>query len=106
MAMIVAAPVALVPWSWDAHAEEAGEADRKIRFNIPSQALSTALIAYAEQAKVQLIVPAEALAGLKAMTLSGEFDAQTALRALLAQSNLGFEVTGPRTITVRRKSAQ
>jgi heme acquisition protein HasR len=106
MAMLVAAPVALVAWSRDAHAEEAGDADRKIRFDIPSQSLSTALLAYAEQANVQLIVPAEALAGLKAIALSGEFDAQTALRALLAQSNLGFEVTGPRTITVMRKSAQ
>lgn len=106
MAILVAAPVAFVPWSRSAHAEEAGDADRKIRFDIPSQALSTALIAYAEQANVQLIVPAEALAGLTAMALRGEFDAKTALGTLLAQSNLGFEVTGPRTITVRRKSVQ
>lgn len=74
-----------------------------IAFNVPAQSLDTALVAYAEQAQVQLIVAADALKGHRAREVTGLYDASTALRNLLAQSGLYFEVTAPNTVTVRKR---
>ena len=78
--------------------------EREIQFNIPGQPIDGALIAYAQQAHVQLVVSASILKGLRASSVIGSYDAQKALSILLGQSGLLFEVIGPNTITIRLKT--
>ncbi len=80
-------------------------ADHMIPFNVPVQAIDTALVAFAGQAHVQLVVATNALKGLPASGVAGNYDPQTALTILLRDTDLEFQFTGPETVTVRPKSS-
>jgi iron complex outermembrane receptor protein len=79
--------------------------DHKISFNVPVQAMDTALVAFAGQAHVQLVVATNALKGLPASGVAGDYDPPTALTILLRDTGLEFQFTGPETVTVRPKSS-
>jgi hypothetical protein len=79
---------------------------RVVQFSVPVQPIETALIAYAEQAQVQLVVSNTILNGLGVRGLSGNYDRQTALGILLRDTGLDFQITGPDTVTVTKKQAK
>lgn len=73
-----------------------------VEFNIPAQPISSALRAYAHQAKVQLLVLTEDLNTLQANAVVGHQDPQTALQMLLAGTGLQAEYRPDATVAVRR----
>jgi iron complex outermembrane receptor protein len=78
---------------------------RNVTFNIPAQPIDAALVAFANQAHVQLVVSPDAARGLRTNGLAGQYDAQSGLEILLRRSGLGFQVTGPNTISIRPVTA-
>ena len=61
-------------------------AEQSISFNIPPQALGTALNAYADIVNVQLSYPSQLTAKLKSPGVTGQLTPQQALQKLLAGS--------------------
>ncbi|WP_256731479.1 TonB-dependent receptor [Sphingomonas sp. dw_22] len=59
-----------------------------IYFNVPSQGLDKALIAFSKQANVKIVYPANEIRGLTAPTLRGTMTRQKALSLLIAGSGL------------------
>ena len=55
-----------------------------VEFNIPSQDASAALLAFSQQAKVEVLFSSEALLGVKANEVRGAFETQEALSRLLS----------------------
>ncbi len=72
-----------------------------VRFDIPSQSMATALQAFAEQAGMQLLYRSDAINGLTAPALSGEFDRRMALGQLLVGTNLEVVYSSPLIATIR-----
>ena len=70
------------------------------RFDIPSQALQTALLQYSEQAGVQVVVANELVKNLKAPAVRGEYSRPRALSMLLEGSGLAYRVTADRTVAI------
>lgn len=79
-------------------------AEQNLNFNIPAQALGSALNAYADVANVQLSYPAELTNGLRSSGVSGALTAQQALQRLLVGTGLGAKVTANGSITLEKVS--
>lgn len=77
-------------------------AEQVISFDIPPQALSSALNAYADTANVQLSYPSELATGLRSPGVSGQFTAQQALQKLLAGTGIVSSTTANGTITLEK----
>jgi iron complex outermembrane receptor protein len=77
-----------------------GDSPASVRFDIPAQALGTALLRFSEQARVQIVVANDLTKDLSAPTVKGELSATAALALLLQGSGLRYEVTGERTIAI------
>ena len=77
-------------------------AEQSISFNIPPQALGTALNAYADIVNVQLSYPSQLTAKLKSPGVTGQLTPQQALQKLLAGSGLIAISTKNGTITLER----
>jgi outer membrane receptor protein involved in Fe transport len=75
-------------------------AGKRAEFNIPPQALDSALLAFADQANVQLAVSADRIEGLKTKGVRGAMTADGALRSLLADTGLTFRAVGARSYSV------
>ncbi len=76
-----------------------------IYFDIPGQNLSEALVLFAEQADVNVIVPAEMLSGQVSSPLVGPFTVEDALSALLSKSTFGFDVVdGGRSVVIASRA--
>ncbi|HSB96454.1 MAG TPA: TonB-dependent receptor [Spongiibacteraceae bacterium] len=73
----------------------------KSTFNIQAQDLEAALIAFTEQAHLQLAVSTDDVRTLKTSGVVGQFTAQEALEQLLAASGLSYKMTGPTTVVIR-----
>lgn len=73
-----------------------------VEFNIPAQPISSALRAYAHQAKVQLLVLTEDLNTTQANAVVGQLDPQTALQMLLAGTGIHAEYRSDATVAVKR----
>lgn len=84
---------------------EAGAVQSKdtVRFDIPSQPMAQALRAYAAQAGMQLLYRTDVVSALTAPALTGEFDRPTALRRLLAGTDLEVVYSSELVATVRRR---
>ncbi|MFM8341863.1 MAG: TonB-dependent siderophore receptor, partial [Methylomonas sp.] len=80
-------------------------AEQNLNFNIPAQALGSALNAYADVANVQLSYPAELTNGLRSSGVSGALTAQQALQRLLMGTGLGVKVTANGSITLEKISS-
>src|SRR5687767_3324752 len=71
-----------------------------VEFNIPPQSLDSALLAFSEQADVQLSVAAGGVAGIRTAGVKGELSAEEGLAALLQNTGLKFTAIGKRTYSV------
>ena len=68
--------------------------------NVPAQPLSTALIAFSRQTRVEVIVPSSVAAGKRSATVNGPLTAQAALSQMLAGTGLSYRFTGAGTVTI------
>ncbi|MFT8645208.1 MAG: TonB-dependent siderophore receptor [Gluconacetobacter sp.] len=93
--MLHAAPAAAAPLSSVAMSA----------FQIGPQPLSNALIAFGMQSGWQLSVPNDLVAKVRSPGVSGTVSPETALTALLAGTGLTWQITGPRSATVRKASS-
>ncbi len=73
---------------------------RKIGFDIPAQPLSTALIEFSRQARLQVMSSGVDLARQRSPGINGRHSIRQALNQLLSGSGLRFSSTGPNTIAV------
>lgn len=77
-----------------------------VRFNIPAQALETALLAFSQQAGVQVVVANEAAKGLSSQGVRGQYAVTEALGVLLQGSGLRYRVTDDHTIAIQATKAE
>lgn len=75
-----------------------------IRFDIPAQALDSAVLAFAEQAGVQVFFDSRKLAGLRSEGLRGEHSAQQGLGLLLRGSPVRYRFSGTDRVGLERVS--
>lgn len=77
----------------------------KLHFDIPSQPLHAALLQYAQQAQMQLVMASERPSEpqVESVALKGEFTPLDALERLLSASRYHYELSGPRTIVIHVK---
>jgi len=71
-----------------------------VEFNIPPQALDSALLAFAEQANVQVSVAANGVRGARTAGITGDRSPEDALALLLKDTGLTFTAIGKRTFSV------
>jgi iron complex outermembrane recepter protein len=70
-------------------------------FNLPEQAAATSIPEFARQAHLQIIAPADKLAGIKTHTIHGALDVRIALQQLLAGTGLVIAADDGHTISLR-----
>lgn len=89
----------LAPLSF-VHADD-GAVGAEVRFfAIPPQSLETALISYAEQARLQIIFRTDLLKGRRSPGINGTYTVDAATMVLLAKSGFSLQFVGPRTAVV------
>ena len=81
----------------------AADPSRFVVFEIPPQKMQSALLAYSEQAGVQLILATDTQGMRSAHRLTGKLDFQEALILLIGDTNLKFEFTSENTVTITKK---
>lgn len=74
----------------------------RAHYDIPAQALSSALKMLAQTADIQLVYAPDAVGDIQAKALRGEFTPQEALRELLQGTQLTFSHDGKDTIVVKK----
>jgi TonB-dependent receptor len=79
-------------------------AEKIHRFDIPSQSLSKALQAFAEQSGVQLVYFTQVAEGRAARAVVGTLPASEALKLLLEDSGLEFEIVDGGTVEIRTRT--
>ncbi|AQR63146.1 hypothetical protein BZG35_16945 [Brevundimonas sp. LM2] len=97
---VALAPVAVVALATAAHAQTQRE------FNIPGGPLGGALVAYAEQANVQLLYTADLVAGVRTEGVAGRHPPRMALDRLLAGSGITWSQSRPGVLVLRRGAAR
>ncbi|SDH21112.1 heme acquisition protein HasR [Pseudomonas flavescens] len=80
----------------------AGATTEQVNFDIPAQPLGSAVIAFAEQAGVQVFFDSGKLAGLQSRELKGQHSAQQGLSLLLGGLPVSYSFTGERRVNVER----
>lgn len=63
----------------------------KIHFDIPSNNLATALLAYSDATGIQLNYPQALVSGLKSSSVTGDYTPEQALQKLLAGANIAYQ---------------
>jgi hypothetical protein len=81
------------------HAQQGGTSV-EIEFNIPSQPLESALDAYSEASRLQILYETALTAGRRSAELKGKYPQETALRVLLSGTGLDFTFTEDRAFTL------
>lgn len=71
-----------------------------VSLNIPSQSLSSALAAFADQTGVRMLIPSSLVAGKNSVALSGSYTREQAMSRLLSASNLNYRFTDANTVTI------
>ena len=104
----VALAVALALGSAQAQAVEpapAGQAQAQLlRFDIPAQPLERAVLAYAEQAGVQVLFDSARLQDLTATAVAGQLTAREALQQLIGGAPVDFRFDGINQVTLTRRA--
>lgn len=77
-------------------------AEQALRIDIPAQPLATALEQFERQTGVQILYPADAMAGKTAPKLAGQYTTEQALKILLGKSGLNYNFTDGHTVAVKR----
>lgn len=85
-------------------AAETAQRSALIRFEIPAQSLDSAVLAYAEQAGVQVFFDSRKLAGLRSEGLKGQFSAEEGLGKLLRGTPVRYQFTGNDRVGLERLS--
>ncbi|WP_417247538.1 TonB-dependent receptor domain-containing protein [Celeribacter sp.] len=75
-------------------------AANQYQFSIPSQALGNALAVFARQTGLRLAYPASLVTGKTAAGLSGTYDHESGLSALLSDTGLLYDVTVSGTVSI------
>ncbi|MBL4837606.1 MAG: TonB-dependent receptor [Kordiimonadaceae bacterium] len=99
VALLAATALAL---SWTAGLT-AADPSRFVVFEIQPQKMQSALLAYSEQAGVQLILATDTQGMRSAHRLTGKLDFHEALILLIGDTNLNFEFTSENTVTITKK---
>ncbi len=73
---------------------------RTVQFDIPAGPLPAALLAFSNQAHVQIVTPGKEVGAATSPGVSGAHTLEGALRALLAGSGFEFRVSGANSISV------
>jgi hypothetical protein len=98
IAALVIAAFALVASAWAGQAQE--PVDSELSFNIPAQALESALEAFGEQSRLQVLYETTLTAGRRSSEVKGVFARSAALRQLLSGTGLEFTYTAERAFTL------
>lgn len=88
-----------LPFAMNVGADELATSSQ---FNIPAQPLNAALVAFSEQADIQLVVQTDNVNGLESRGVTGRHSAREALTLLLADSGLTYKLVGNDTIAVSK----
>jgi len=72
-----------------------------MRFAIPAQPLSTALIAFGKQANVQVLTAGQTVDALRSHAVSGTFATEAALRQLLEGTGVTYAFADARTVVIK-----
>ncbi len=83
---------------------QAGEGKR-IRFDIPAQSLSTALLRFSEQARLQVTMSSQLVSDLQTAGVRGEYGTAQALQQMLQGSGLYFEFISEKAVAIRAGKA-
>ncbi|MFF7707588.1 TonB-dependent hemoglobin/transferrin/lactoferrin family receptor [Pseudomonas sp. NPDC007930] len=78
----------------------------RVPFNIPAQPLGEAVLAYAEQAGVQVFFESTRLAGLRSMAVTGEHTPREALALLLGSNPVSYSFQNEHSVSLERLQAQ
>lgn len=76
------------------------------QFNLPEQDASTGIPAFAQQAGLQIIAPADALANVRMPAIQGAVDTQAALQRIIAATGLEIASNNGGVVVLRRPRAQ
>ena len=79
---------------------EAEGLDEPAEFDIPAQGLDSALLAFSEQGKIQVVVSTDAVSGRETEGVEGEHTPREALEHLLANAGLTYSAVGLETVAV------
>ncbi|NOS74062.1 MAG: TonB-dependent receptor, partial [Methyloglobulus sp.] len=83
----------------------ANAGDTAKQYHIPAQPLSNALLQFAEDSKLELIVKAEKLHGFNSVGLDGNMTSAQALSKLLQGSGMTYRFVDAKTVTVEQPDA-
>ena len=78
---------------------------KPVAFDIPAQALSSALVQFADQAGVQFTAPGTSLNGLRSESVHGTYGPARALAMLLRRTGMGYRIVDPGTVAITRLGA-
>jgi len=87
----------------DGYAADAGKA---VQFNIPAQSLSSALIRFSADTKLQVLYDSAVAEHLQAPALNGSYTPEQALGQLLKGTGLNYRYSDDKTITLETPSHQ
>ncbi|HEY0340130.1 MAG TPA: TonB-dependent receptor plug domain-containing protein, partial [Steroidobacteraceae bacterium] len=79
--------------------------DRDVSFDIAPESLATALLDFAEQAKIQVVTSGAELQQHQSPGLKGRYSVRVALKTLLAGTGFGFREVGSGTVSIEKSSA-
>lgn len=77
-----------------------------LMFDIPAQPLGGAVLAFADQAGLQVLFDSPRLQGLSSTALKGQYSAQEGLGRLLGSAPVEYRFTGERQVTLNRVSVE
>lgn len=75
-----------------------------LTFDIPVQSLGSAVLAFADQAGLQVLFDSQRLQGLSSTAIKGSFSVQEGLGRLLGAAPVEYRFTGERQVTLNRVS--
>ncbi|MBP5077801.1 TonB-dependent hemoglobin/transferrin/lactoferrin family receptor [Pseudomonas chlororaphis] len=82
------------------------EQPSRLMFDIPAQALDSAVLAFAEQAGLQVLFDSQRLKGLHSSPLKGSYSVQEGLARLLGNAPVEYRFTGDSQVTLNRVAAE
>jgi iron complex outermembrane receptor protein len=88
-----------------AQATGAAETSDTVDFNIPPQALGSAITAFGDQANYRLLLPSDLAEGRSTSGVSGRHTPEEALALMLAGTGLSYRMTEARTMTLEPVAA-
>lgn len=104
--LVVGATLAFSGAAWAqqaaSSAAQASASTEQVDFDIPAQPLGSAVIAFAEQAGIQVFFDSSKLAGLHSRELQGRHSAQQGLDLLLGGLPISYSFTGERRVNLER----